>query len=224
MAARPVLVVLLLVATATSASAGPRLGVEGGLLLSELTRKAGPLAEPVPPTEHEVGWSLGAVVEQRLAESLALVSGLRYLQVPEDFEIRFMSPSGPLEEVTADFRNTFQSIEVPVRLEWRPVARGAFGGAVIEGGVAAAYLLEAWQTADLSSPSGAANSTFRDQETGVYERWSFSGALGAGWDVGLGAGVGTLRLRYAHGLTDWIESGDLDRYTRAWELEIGWRR
>jgi outer membrane protein with beta-barrel domain len=213
--------VILLLTASAPAVARPRIGLEAGLHYAELTREADPSVELVPPTEYEPGWTVGMVVEQPLGRGLALVSGLGYLQAHDSYVVRLiLSGGGPPVEYRFDFLDTFRSLTLPLRLEWRPLRRGA----VVEGGVGVAYLLEAVNTADATSSSSPGVMTFREDVTDRYGRWNLSAGLGVGWDIPCAGGVGTLRLRYAQGLVDQVPAAALDRFTRAFQLEAGWRR
>jgi len=236
MIGRSVMVVLLVAASAaTSAGARPRFGIEGGWYITELTREGFFL--PLD-TEYEPDWTVGAVVQQPLTGAIALVSGLCYARIHDDYLIRIISSGGPvIEEIRLDFKEIYELLEAPVRLEWRPRERGTlFGSVVFEGGVVAGYLLEAWSTAEVtvpafptdaakvSSSSSGNSSTFREKVTGSYQRWNLSAELGGGLDIGLGSGVATLRLRYQHGFTNWIDADEAGRYTRTVQVVAGWRR
>lgn len=225
---------ILLPAIAVPVFAAPRIGIEGGLRYGQLTREAEPPFDFFPAPKYRPAWSLGGVVEQPVGRSVSLVSGLRYLETQDKITVNLTVTDQNGSSTSFRFAKqiALRSVELPVRVVLRPLLRGP----LLESSVGVAYLLEAISQTEFSSVpyTGTRELQFAqifedlgtfDQrdETGLYRRWNVSLGLGTGWDFPVGRGLGTLRLRNAHGLTDMSKSSEVDRFTRAFELEAGWR-
>lgn len=225
------LAILLVALIGAPAAAAPRFGIEGSLRYGELTREADPPLDDFGPTpKYRPSWSLGAVVGQPLGGPLALVSGVRFVETREEFAGNVtISDGSSITMLDFDFHTQFQTIELPVSIEFRPFASGP----VFEAGASVAYLhavttqietsestvLVPLQYAEIFEDVG----TFDGNDIRFYNRWHGSIGLGTGWDFPTGGGIATMRLRYAHGITDVQKSDAIDRKVRAFEFTAGWR-
>ncbi len=210
-------------------AAMPRIGVEAGLNQSGLTYRSDAIGEP----RLRPAWSAGITVDQPLAASLSLHTGLRYIEYGDVIEFGLYDGTGTLVLESRDHQ-VWRYLAVPALVRWRPLpTRGLF----FEAGPEAGYLLQSELLRELSDagaydpnpPKRSIGSQIfeqlgtagpRNDMTSLFHRWNLSLAGGAGYELRLLGCRASVEARYTQGLTDVAKSWALQRSTRGLEALV----
>ena len=210
---------------ASSAGAGPRLGVEGGLNLAELTYHAdAPLFDP--DLKLRPAWWIGLPVELPLRGRWSLSTGPRYVEYGEIWTLTLISPDFT---VTGRTHTVLQYVSLPVRAQFRPFAGR---GLLLSAGPELGYLVDVKTLQDVTTSGGfvpaptpptraTANifpvTTPRDP----YYPWNLVLGAAVGWELPLAGHRALLRARFAQGMTDITRGASVRRTTRGLEIGAG---
>jgi hypothetical protein len=215
---------LLLGLPSPSAAGGlPRFGAEVGVSYGYLSYDVDGI-----DTELQIEPTAGVLAQWAFHGPWSLMSGLRYSRSSDKLTLEFPSTGGGTR-MTGE--NTLDYLSIPARIELAPFADGRLGLAF---GPEFAYLLQARrevteETTPSPGPAKASADIFEDvgtfgregDVTGDYERLDVRVSAGVLWKLPLGAHVGRVEARYAHGLTDTRKAESLAQRTRAFEFTVG---
>lgn len=176
----------------TPAWAGVQLGLEVGGNFSSLSYKTLAVLPPFLHWDPEWRTSItgGVSLEFPLRRRVSILTGLRYVQ--QGNRVQF-STTGPT--VTGDFRVVQHYAAVPVLLTLRPFPSRRY---FIAAGPEGAVLINGKIFADSSPPGSLSSSSI----TKALERTNLWVDSEAGVEFPAGHHVGTVALRYTHGLVD----------------------
>ena len=216
-------VLLITLPALVHAQAMPRFG-------AELGASYGYLAYDVDGIDNEaqIQPTAGILAQWAFNGPWSLMSGLRYSRSSDELTLEFPSTGGG---TTMTGENTLDYLSIPARIELAPWVDGRLG---LSFGPEFAYLLQAQrevteETTPSPGPAKTSADIFEDvgtfaqegEVTGEFERLDVRVTAGVLWKMPLGAHVGRVEARYAHGLTDTRKAESLEQRTRAFEFTVG---